>query len=141
MLVNVITIVAYSHSLERMVAYEGIVYAETYEQKLDMYWTLRPRRHDYALGRTPARYPVPALRLAANWNVDQVTDKLDALIIDHVGVCDCCGGTRLHAVAVWDFNANRCFDYNIKYGQYQNEGDLDRGRAFHNATKDLTGYA
>lgn len=50
----IVTTIAYSTSLNRMVAFEQ-------DMTSGYQWTLRSRQHDYAIGRTAPHFPVPAL--------------------------------------------------------------------------------
>lgn len=48
-------------------------------------------------------------------------------IWEHRYVCDCCGEVARTLSALFDFDFDRAHDFFIKWGEYTNLADLDRG--------------
>lgn len=72
---------------------------------------------------------VPAIRLVTEvFPMDRESPFHNSVVIWEVRVpCECCGKYKWEIAAIWDFNFDRCMDFNYAYGEYVNARQIEEG--------------
>lgn len=91
----------------------------------------------YTMGIAKPRHLPPAIRLVPEvCSAGKLNPFYSSLILWEVRTqCPCCGNYQWSIVAIWDFNFDRCMDFNYAYGVYVNARQIEEGIAMYQAER------
>lgn len=99
---------------------------------------ISPYEAEYAVGiRIKPRYPMPALKLITETCPAWADSPYhNSVILWHIYKCDCCEDNYTWSMAcIWDFNFDRCMDFNYGCGVYVNAREIEEGTSMYELVK------